>query len=175
MFHAYLRHVRQTFHWQNGIFCIHLYYLTRLCSCSLLKLNISVFCNAEVILIGYVHKLNSMVYFMFMFYDLVLNICSEQTHVRQTRLLLGITHYWHMQINYSSLTNDARENLVGWLFNSTSTQKGQFVPTDARGKITVKFHIFPVNLAKFCVYFYGDLPIFSIFHIYNILTMFNVS
>jgi hypothetical protein len=95
MFHEYLCHVliRQTFHGQNSIFCIHFYYLIRLYSCSLLNLNISVFCNAEVILIGYVHKSNSVVYFVFMFYDLVLNICSEQTHVWQTWLLLDITNY----------------------------------------------------------------------------------
>jgi len=78
---------------------------------TLLKLNTSVFCNTEVILIGNVHKLNSMVYFMF--YDLALNICSEQTHVWLT--WLGITHYWHMYINYTSLTSDARLNLVGCL------------------------------------------------------------
>jgi len=61
--------------------------------------------------------------------------------------------------------------LVGWLFNSTSTQKGQFVPTDAGGKMSIKFHYFPVNLAKFCVYFYVDLPILSILDLYNIITM----
>jgi len=65
--------------------------------------------------------------------------------------------------------------LVGWLFNSTSAQKGQFVPTDVRGKMSVIFHISPVNFANFCVYFYGDLPIFSLFHLYDIITMFNVS
>jgi len=65
--------------------------------------------------------------------------------------------------------------MFGCLTAHQHMQKGQFVPTDARGKNVRKILYFPVNLAKFCVYFYGDLPLFSIFHLYNIITMFNVS
>jgi len=89
------------------------------------------------------------IYFMFMFYDLVLNICSQQTHVRQTWLLLGITHYWHMQINYSSLTSDVR------------------------GKMTVEFSYFSYKYCKIVCLLLWRFT--NIFNLYNIIAMFNVS
>jgi len=41
--------------------------------------------------------------------------------------------------------------------------------------MSMEFSYFPINIAQFCVYFYGDLQIFPIFHLYNIITMFNAS